>query len=64
MTSIKKLIRKLINKTLLNYKHPYYNRYIYDVALRYVYFYQGECNPDMDTNGEKTFLIYCYKTNS
>lgn len=52
----KKRLRKLLGSMLLNYKRPYYNKYLYDFASRYVLLYKGECNPNMETNGERNFL--------
>lgn len=56
MSKVKKFFRKKVNNIFLNYHRPYYNKYIYDIAQRYVHFYKGECNPDMHTNGEVFFL--------
>ncbi len=61
MFLIKKIFRYFINKIFLNYKRPLLNRYIYDLAERYFYFYKGECNPDMDTNGEAEVLKNLFK---
>ena len=47
---------KLIKRTLFNYEHPRYHRFLYHLSRQYVDFYRGEHNADMKTNGEYRFL--------
>lgn len=56
MTFIKQFINKAINSIFFNHKRPLYFAYLYDLSKRYVHFFQGDENADMETNGEYRFL--------
>lgn len=64
MKFFKKIIIKLINHLLFNYKNPKYHRYLYDLSRKYVNFYQGDQNPNFFTNGEARFLDDLIKNNN
>lgn len=53
---MKNLINKIINSIFFNHNRPIYFEYLYDLSRRYVNFFQGDENANMETNGEYYFL--------
>lgn len=56
MQRIKNLIKQIIYKSLFNYKRSRYNGFLYNLANKYVNYYRGDENGNMETNGEFRLL--------
>ncbi|MCX6784672.1 MAG: FkbM family methyltransferase [Candidatus Komeilibacteria bacterium] len=63
MFLFKKIKSYLVDNFLCNYKKPIFRHWLYNFCLRYVYFFQGECNADPKTNGEGLLLETLLKNN-
>jgi FkbM family methyltransferase len=58
---MKNFIIQRINSFLFNYKKPVYRTFLFHLARRYVDFFKGEHNSNMETNGEYRLLDLIFK---